>query len=150
MTGKEKVLAVLNKEKIDSIPWLPFAGVHAGKLKGYSAREVSTDAAKLIESLIEVNKLYKPDGQPVMFDLQIEAEILGCELVWSDDAPPTVASHPLSETTDIPAHIPGADEGRIPLAVEAMKAMKKEVGETTALYGLITGPVYSCISPARN
>ena len=140
MTGKEKVLAVLNKEKIDSIPWLPFAGVHSGKLKGYTAREVSTDAGKLIESLLEVNKLYKPDGQPVMFDLQIEAEILGCELVWSDDAPPTVASHPLAETTDIPEHIPGKDEGRIPLSLEAMTAMKKEVGDTTALYGLITGP----------
>ena len=140
MTGKEKVLAVLNKEKIDSIPWLPFAGVHSGKLKGYTAREVSTDAAKLIESLREVNKLYKPDGQPIMFDLQIEAEILGCELVWSEDAPPTVSSHPLSDTTDIPEHIPGRDEGRIPLALEAMEAMKKEIGETTALYGLITGP----------
>lgn len=140
MTGKEKVLAVLNKEKIDSIPWLPFAGVHAGKLKGYTAKEVSTDLDKLVESLREVNKLYKPDGQPVMFDLQIEAEILGCDLVWSEDAPPTVASHPLSDTTDIPEHIPGADEGRVPLSIDAMKIMKKEFGDTTALYGLITGP----------
>jgi uroporphyrinogen decarboxylase len=140
MTGKEKVLAVLNKQKIDSIPWLPFAGVHAGKLKGYTAREVSTDAGKLIDSLREVNKLYKPDGQPIMFDLQIEAEILGCDLVWSEDAPPTVSTHPLSDTTDIPTKIPGADEGRIPLVLEAMKAMKAEIGNTTALYGLITGP----------
>ncbi len=140
MTGREKVLAVLNKEKTDSIPWLPFAGVHAGKLKGYTAREVSTEADKLIESLREVNKLYKPDGQPVMFDLQIEAEILGCDLVWSDDAPPTVASHPLSETADIPERLPGKNDGRIPLALKAMMAMKEEFGGTTALYGLITGP----------
>ncbi|HAK46777.1 MAG TPA: uroporphyrinogen decarboxylase [Spirochaeta sp.] len=140
MTGKEKVLAVLNKEKIASIPWLPFAGVHSGRLKGYTAREVSTDAAKLIESLREVNKLYKPDGQPIMFDLQIEAEILGCELLWSEDAPPTVSTHPLSDTADIPEHIPAVNEGRIPLAIEAMKAMKGEIGDTTALYGLITGP----------
>ncbi|MBI9106611.1 MAG: uroporphyrinogen decarboxylase family protein [Spirochaetales bacterium] len=140
MTGKEKIIAVLNKEKIDSIPWLPFAGVHAGKLKGYTAKEVSTDAGKLIDSLREVNKLYKPDGQPIMFDLQIEAEILGCELLWSEDAPPTVASHPLSDVSDIPTHIPAVDEGRIPLSVEAMKAMKAEIGEHTALYGLITGP----------
>jgi len=140
MTGKEKIISVLKKQKIDQIPWLPFAGVHAGKLKGYTAKEVSTDAGKLIESLLEVNKLYKPDGQPVMFDLQIEAEILGCDLLWSEDAPPTVASHPLSDTTDIPAHIPGPAEGRIPLSLEAMKAMKAEIGDTTALYGLITGP----------
>ncbi len=140
MTGKEKLLAVLRKEKTGEVPWVPFAGVHAGKLKGYTAREVSTDADKLIESLLEVNRIYKPDGQPVMFDLQIEAEILGCNLVWSEDAPPTVASHPLADTEEIPDTMPKAEDGRIPMAVKAMKAMKEKVGADTALYGLITGP----------
>ena len=104
----------------------------SGKLKGYTAKEVSTDAAKLVESLLEVNKLYKPDGQPVMFDLQIEAEILGCDLVWSEDAPPTVASHPLADSTDIPEKIPGKNEGRIPMAIKAMTEMKSRVGADTA------------------
>ncbi|MBI9102175.1 MAG: uroporphyrinogen decarboxylase [Spirochaetales bacterium] len=140
MTGKERILAVLDGKVTDRTPWLPFAGIHAGKLKGYTAKEVSTDLVKLVESLKEVNKLYRPDGQPIMFDLQIEAEILGCELVWSEDAPPTVSTHPLSETSDIPNHIPGPDEGRLPLEIEAMKQMKEAVGETTALYGLICGP----------
>ncbi|MDX9866244.1 MAG: hypothetical protein RBT34_15680, partial [Anaerolineaceae bacterium] len=70
MTGKELLFAVLRNEKTDHVPWVPFAGVHAGKLKGYTAREVLTDADKLLESLLEVNKLYNPDGQPVVFDLQ--------------------------------------------------------------------------------
>ena len=51
------------------------------------------DGEKLFESLMAVNELYHPDGQPVVFDLQIEAEILGCELLWSDDTPPSVVSH---------------------------------------------------------
>lgn len=140
MTGKERITAVLKGESADKTPWVPFAGIHAGKLKGYTAKEVSTDLDKLVESLIEVNKIYRPDGQPVMFDLQIEAEILGCDLVWSEDAPPTVSSHPLSDSSDIPDHIPGADEGRLPLEIEAMKQMKTAVGDNTALYGLICGP----------
>jgi len=140
MTGKELIIKTLNNEKTGRVPWLPFAGVHAGKLKGYTAREVSTDGDKLFESLVEVNKLYKPDGQPVMFDLQLEAEILGCDLVWSEDSPPTVSTHPLSDILVIPTKIPGRDEGRIPMVMDVMKRMKEAFGETTALYGLYCGP----------
>jgi uroporphyrinogen decarboxylase len=142
MTGKERITAVLSGQsgKLDKTPWVPFAGVHAGKLKGFSAMEVSKDVDKLVESLLEVNKMYIPDGQPVMFDLQIEAEILGCDLVWSDNGPPTVSSHPLANTAEIPTLVPGPDEGRLAMELEAIRRMKREVGETTALYGLITGP----------
>lgn len=140
MTGKERIYAVMQNNFPDTVPWVPFAGVHAGKLKGYTAREVSTDAEKLFESLKEVNKIYKPDGQPVMFDLQIEAEILGCELVWSEDSPPTVSTHPLAETDEIPEKIPAADEGRLGMELDLMRRMKAEVGEETALYGLLCGP----------
>ncbi|MFQ3621398.1 MAG: hypothetical protein SNJ78_10710 [Spirochaetales bacterium] len=54
-----------------------------------------------------MNTLYQVDGQPVMFDLQIEAEVLGCELGWAEDAPPSVASHPLMRLTAIVDWIPG-------------------------------------------
>ncbi len=65
-----------------------FAGVHAGKLLGYDATTILTDGKKLLQSLLEVNRLYDPDGQPVLFDLQVEAEILGCDLVWAEEAHP--------------------------------------------------------------
>ncbi len=139
---KELLFKTLRHEKTDIVPWVPFAGVHAGKLVGYDAQEVLTDADKLFKSLIEVNKMYKPHGQPVIFDLQIEAEILGCDLVWTKDGPPSVASHPLEETTKIPCKctLPTKEDGRLPLVLDVMKKMKEAVGETTALYGLICGP----------
>ena len=137
---KELLLAALRHEKTEGIPWVPFAGIHVGKLKGYPAREILTDKNKLVESLLEANRLYQPDGQPVLFDLQIEAEILGCDLLWADDAPPSVASHPLSKTLAIPEHLPQKNEGRLPLVLDAMLEMKEQVGEHTALYGLVTGP----------
>lgn len=70
------------------------AGVHAGPLIGADATQVLTDEDTLVKSLLEVNRLYKPDGQPVVFDLQLEAEILGCELVWAKDAPPACPATP--------------------------------------------------------
>ena len=140
MNGKQRIFAVLNHETPDAVPWVPFAGLHAGQLKGYTAREVLTDSGKLLESLLEVNRLYDPDGQPVVFDLQIEAEILGCELLWAEKAPPSVVTHPLSKSLEIPAILPSDKDGRLPLVLETMRAMKAAVGDTTALYGLVTGP----------
>jgi uroporphyrinogen decarboxylase len=140
LTGKELVFAALRHEPITKVPWVPFAGVHAGKLKGYSAREVLTDEDKLVESLLEVNRVYDPDGQPVIFDLQVEAEILGCPLVWAENSPPSVAGHPLEKSLSIPTHLPEQTEGRLPLILKAMWRMKTTVGYRTALYGLVTGP----------
>jgi len=142
MNPKEILMRTLRHEKTTQLAWVPFAGVHAGKLKGYDAIEVLTDADKLFESLLEVNKLYKPHGQPVVFDLQLEAECLGCELIWAKDSPPSVRTHPLENDMEIPCEctIPNEKSGRIPLVLEAMRRMKAAVGETTALYGLICGP----------
>jgi uroporphyrinogen decarboxylase len=86
--------------------------------------------------------LYQPDGMPVVFDLQVEAEILGCELVWSNDTPPSVKTHPCAEEATIPCRclLPKQTDGRLPLILETMKKIKAEVGETIALYGLICGP----------
>ena len=47
--GKELLLAALRHESLPAVPWVPFAGVHAGKLRGYSALEVLKEPAKLLE-----------------------------------------------------------------------------------------------------
>ncbi|MBI9105006.1 MAG: uroporphyrinogen decarboxylase [Spirochaetales bacterium] len=140
MTGKELVLKAFRHEKTERAPWVPYTGVQIGQLKGYSAEELLKDSDKLVECLVEANRQYSPDGQPVVFDLQIEAEILGCNLLWAEKSPPTVSSHPLSETRDIPTKIPSRDDGRIPLVLDTMKRVKNKIGKKTALYGLVCGP----------
>jgi uroporphyrinogen decarboxylase len=140
VTGKALLFSVLRHEKTDAVPWVPFAGVHAGKLRGYSPQEVLTESDKLFEALMAVNQTYDPDGQPVVFDLQIEAEILGCKLFWADKGPPTVASHPLADRMKIPGHLPEKGDGRLPLILDVMSRMHAAVGGKTALYGLVTGP----------
>lgn len=140
--GKELIYKALRHNDMDSIPWIPFAGVHAGQLKGYTAEEMLKNADYIVESLKEVNKLYMPDGLPVLFDLQVEAEILGCDLMWAKDNPPSVITHPLAGEKTIPClcTLPGPESGRIPMILDAMKRTKAEIGDDVALYGLICGP----------
>jgi uroporphyrinogen decarboxylase len=140
VTGKERVLRTFDGLLTDVLPWVPFTGVHAGRLVGFNATEVSTQVDMIVKAALEVNKLYKPDGQPVMFDLQIEAEVLGCELLWSDDGPPTVKSHPLAGIDQIPNYIPNRIDSRIKTHLSAIRALKPLIGEKTALYGICCGP----------
>ncbi len=142
MGNREVLENVLKHQTTEQVPWVPFAGVHAGALKGYSAREVLTDGDKLFESLLEVHRLYKPHGMPVVFDLQVEAEILGCDLVWGEEAPPSVKTHPLEDEAVVPCDctIPTENDGRIPMILDVMKRTKEAIGDDVMLYGLICGP----------
>ena len=141
--GKELIFKTMRHEPTERVPWVPFAGIHSGKLMGYNAEEVLKDGDKLFECLKKVAKLYGPDGMPIMFDLQLEAEILGCDLMWAKDNPPSVASHPFEgDAKGIPCRckLPTPESGRIPVMLNAMRKLKAAVGDEIALYGLVCGP----------
>ncbi len=141
MTGKELLLQAVQGQETERSAWLPFVGCHGGFLIGKTATEYLQSAELIVAGLRKAKSLYKPDGLPVMFDLQIEAEILGCDLHWADEVPPAVTSHPLAMGKEI-ADLPELDEtkGRFPVVVQALETLKKEIGDDTALYGLVCGP----------
>jgi MtaA/CmuA family methyltransferase len=141
MTGKEILMSALRGEETPRPAWLPFVGCHGGHLIGATATEYLKSADLMVEGLKKAKELYKPDGLPIAFDLQLEAEILGCNLRWADDSPPAVFSHPLAEgksLDDLPSL--SAGQGRFPAVVEALQRLKAEIGDDTALYGLVCGP----------
>ena len=140
MTGKERVLAAMKLQQVDRTPWVPFVGVHGGKILGMSASEFLKSSDKMVAGVQAAIERYQPDGIPVAFDLQIEAETFGCELNWSDDTPPAVTSHPLSSGISLDKiSVPTRDDGRIPLVLQATRELR-QANPDIALYGLITGP----------
>ncbi len=141
MNGRELVLATLAHRTPERTPWVPYTGVHVGSLIDVPADRLLRSADLLSRALLEANRLYAPDGQPVIFDLQVEAEILGCGLLWAAKAPPSVATHPFAGAKGVPRRLPEPAEGRLGLILEVMRRMKKEIGGSTALYGLFTGPL---------
>jgi uroporphyrinogen decarboxylase len=141
MTGKELLFKALRHEPTPAVPWVPYAGVHAGKLLGVPGDAILRDSDLLLKALMAVHETYDPDGQPIAFDLQIEAEILGCELMWPANSPPSVVSHPYSGAAELPTHLPEPHEGRLPVILKVMRDFKAEVGDQTALFGLVTGPL---------
>jgi len=140
MSSKELLFEALKVGKTSRTPWVPFVGCHAGSLIGVSASEYLKSEENIINGLNEAIRRYKPDGIPVVFDLQIEAEALGCQLAWADDNPPAVISHPLSEGVSLSdLKIPDKNSGRIPIVLQATKKICKQYPDI-AFYGLVTGP----------
>jgi MtaA/CmuA family methyltransferase len=140
MTGKEILFKALRREETPRPAWVPFVGVHGAQIIGASASDYLRSSDLICQGLRKAHSLYKPDGLPVVFDLQIEAEILGCDLRWSEESPPSVISHPLAERdlASLPPYDPSA--GRFPPVLDALSRLKQEIGDSTAFYGLITGP----------
>jgi uroporphyrinogen decarboxylase len=142
VTGKELLFAALHREVTERPAWVPYVGVHGGFLIGKTATEYLQSSDLIVEGLLKAKELYRPDGLPILFDLQIEAEALGCGLQWADEVPPAVATHPLAgwqkNICDLPEF--NAQSGRMPIAIDALKKMKVACGDEIALYGLICGP----------
>jgi len=140
MTGKQRVLAAIKRQKVDRVPWVPFVGCHAGSLIGKTATEYLKSADLIVDGVSKSIEMYKPDGVPVVFDLQIEAEAFGCGLNWADENPPAVITHPLGNGVKLEdLSVPAADQGRIAISLEAAKRLREKYPDI-ALYGLITGP----------
>ena len=143
-SGKEILLAALKGVSNERVPWVPFTGVHAGSLIGAAPDTYLKEANLVVQGIKAVCERYLPDGVPIVFDLQVEAEILGCELEWSSETPPAVKSHPLANGGMLDSSVlPPYDlsKGRMPMIVEATRKLKQEIGDKVALYGLITGPL---------
>ncbi len=140
MTGKDILLTALRNGRTPRPAWIPFVGVHGGRIIGRTAQEYLQSDELIVQGLTRACELYQPDGLPVVFDLQIEAEVLGCGMKWGDQTPPSVISHPLAGrlSGDLPAF--DASRGRFPVVGRALDTLKREIGGEVALYGLITGP----------
>ncbi|MGC9352254.1 MAG: uroporphyrinogen decarboxylase family protein [Mariniphaga sp.] len=140
MKGLELIKKAFSLQPVERVPWVPFVGVHGGFLTGVDATTYLKSTDEIVKGISKSVEEYNPDGIPVVFDLQVEAEILGCELRWSETGPPAVVSHPLSEDKKLSdLKIPGPDDGRIAVCLDATRQLREKYPEL-ALYGLITGP----------
>lgn len=141
MTGKELVLKALRYEEVDRVPWVPFTGVHVAKLIGKDAEELLTNADVLVEAVALAAESYYADGVCSAFDLQAEAEALGCKLHWAKNNPPGVISHVLAEgktLDELP--ILTRESGRLPVFFEATRKLVEKIGDETAVFALCCGP----------
>jgi uroporphyrinogen decarboxylase len=139
--GLDLIGRVMCHQRVAELPWIDLVGVQAASVNRYGMRRILQDEELLFSSLLETNLKDHSDGQAACFDLSLLPEVLGCDLFWQDDGLPSVISHPLMDTEEIPQFLPDGTEGRLPIAFAAISRLKQAVGEHTALVGFFCGPI---------
>ena len=64
MNGKELLFQALENKETPRPAWVPFVGVHGGKITGVSAGEYLKSADAIVGGLTKARELYRPDGLP--------------------------------------------------------------------------------------
>ena len=142
--AKQKLIDAYRGKRTEDPPWVPYAGVHAAFLINEPADKVLKDPKLLAKATVNAAKRYKADGIPLVFDLSVEANSLGCELKWWPDNVPSVQTHPCSKATPAQAglKLPTKQSGRWPILFEAAKIAKPQLDDMDCvLMGLFCGPL---------
>lgn len=149
LNSRERVLRLFRGEKIDRIPVFSGMGnvaVHGLEKYGLKFSEIHTDAQKMARAASSTFQLFGFECAVVPFDLGVEAEALGAGVNFypahTDILYPTI-SKKVSETVkhlnvQVPSDLSTA--GRIPVVTEAIRLMKKEVGDRVAIGVHVLGP----------
>jgi uroporphyrinogen decarboxylase len=142
--AKQMLLDAYRGKMTPKAPWVPYAGVHCAFLIEEDADTMLKDPELLAKGVVEAAKRYKADGIPLLFDLSVEANSVGCDLKWWPDNVPSVQNHPCSDKTpqDAGLQLPTKDSGRWPVIFEAARIAKPQLEELDcALMGLFCGPL---------
>jgi len=142
--AKQKLIDAYRGKRTENAPWVPYAGVHCAFLINEPADKMLQDPALLAKGVVNAAKRYHADGIPLVFDLSVEANSVGCELKWWPDNVPSVKNHPCSSQTPAEAglKLPTKDSGRWPVLFEAAKIARPQLDEMDCvLMGLFCGPL---------
>jgi MtaA/CmuA family methyltransferase len=142
--AKQKLIDAYRGKRTENAPWVPYAGVHCAFLINEPADKMLQDPALLAKGVVNAAKRYHADGIPLVFDLSVEANSVGCDLKWWPDNVPSVKNHPCSSQTPAEAglKLPTKDSGRWPILFQAAKIAKPQLDEMDCvLMGLFCGPL---------
>jgi len=149
MTPKDRINRLFKKEEIDRIPC--FSGMgniteYGLKRLGYRFADIHLDAAMMADSAATTYELFGYECAVVPFDLCVEAEALGCEInVYAHQEGilyPTIRKKLINNETEMEISISDGLEsrGRIPLVSEAIRLLKKRIGESVPIGSYVLGP----------
>jgi [methyl-Co(III) methanol-specific corrinoid protein]:coenzyme M methyltransferase len=145
---RRRVFATLLGEKVDKTPVTSIAGcggtvnVDMQKTVGIYWPTAHKDAKKMAKLAIASNELSGLENVRVPFDFVIEPEALGCEITWGEkpDELPSTLGHPYKTPEDLKKPENLLEMGRIPVVLEAIRILKREVGDSLPICSTVLAP----------
>ncbi len=148
-SSRDDVLALLRGEKVARVPC--FSGlisVTADGLRelGYAFSEVHHDPIKLAAAAASTPRLTGFESAVLPLDLCVEAELLGAEIDFRDQATqpeyPIVQRPVANSIGDLHLNVPAdlSQAGRLPIILSALRELKAQIGATVAIGAVVPGP----------
>ncbi|MEM3584046.1 MAG: MtaA/CmuA family methyltransferase, partial [Nitrososphaerales archaeon] len=145
---KRRVFAVLLGGKVDRPPVTSLAGcggtvsLDIQKATGIYWPDAHKDPEKMAKLAIASQKLTGFENVRVPFDFVVEPEALGCEIKWYEDPRliPSTFTHIYKKPEELKMPDNLLEAGRIPIVLEAIRIIRKEVGDYLPISSLVLGP----------
>lgn len=146
LSSKEKVLKLLRHEQVDYIPCFSGMGnivMDGLKKYGLQFNEVHQDAKKMAFAAKATPELFGFDCAIVPFDFNIAAEALGSKVEYyktEDILYPSIPEKHIKSVEDIKMPSDLENAGRFPVVMEAIRILKREIGDKVAIGSWVLGP----------
>ncbi|MCX7591983.1 MAG: uroporphyrinogen decarboxylase family protein [Kiritimatiellae bacterium] len=144
MTGRERIVAHLKGEAVDSLPLMPITMMFAADRAGVKYRDYVTDYRVLVDTQVKIAEEFDFDHVSCISDPAREASDCGAEIEFFDDQPPAIVEENarLADKNDllrlkVPDPLGG---GRMTDRVKAAALFREKVGKSKLIEGWIEGP----------
>ena len=142
MTSLERVKAAYSLTEPDRIPVFPMVTYASGTPLGYTLREYCHDAKKMVRGQLHFQERFGHDFVLSFVDVWIFAEAAGVRLDFPDNNTPNPVESPVKTMEDVERlEVPDPRrDGRLPIIVEGIELLRREVGGKVAIYTGGQGP----------
>jgi MtaA/CmuA family methyltransferase len=135
--SKQFVLRALRGEGLPRPAVGPLAVHYCARLAGYSLRDYTSDPRVLAECVVRYYEEFRPDAIWLSGDTWVTAEAMGAAVCFpGEDQPKCGTGEPLirsaADVDRLPAPDP-ASQGRYPLMLDALRRIRKAVGDEVFL-----------------
>ncbi|MBI3664660.1 MAG: hypothetical protein HY236_00285, partial [Acidobacteria bacterium] len=132
MTGRERVLAMLEGRETNHLPLMPITMMFAAGRIGAKYRDYATNHRLLAEAQLRTAETFGFDHVSVISDPAREAADLGATIEWFEDQPPAIVESQAllrAKTTLARLRVPDPLEGeRMRDRVEGVALLKRLAG----------------------
>jgi MtaA/CmuA family methyltransferase len=144
MTGRERVLAMIEGRPTGRLPLMPITMMFAARQTGVTYREYASDFRVLAEAQLRTAEKFGFDYVSVISDPGREPADLGATIEWFDDQPPAInETNVLLRDKAALAHLQPADPlggGRMTDRVQGVDLLRRRTGNELLVEGWVEGP----------
>ena len=144
MTGRDRILAVLEGREPDHLACMPITMMFAADILGASYRQYVSDHRVMADAQIKTAEMFGFDYVSTISDPAREASDLGAAIQWFDDQPPAIIEENAlfaDKSTLSAAKAPGSIfGGRMQDRLSGIELLRERAGKDLFVEGWVEGP----------